>query len=351
MNRNNPSDGWSERSRREREASIWMIKQFKGLSADEQDAFFDWLAADPENEECLAECKLVWKGLDLLAEWRPEHSSKPNPDLLDRPARPGRAKTIKRWLWSCGLAACVALSVFLWSTMATSPEPEVSRLAAGVAAQGYQWHRLEDGSVVELNRGAQASVYFDGETRSVELERGEAHFTIAKDERPFVVTASGVLVQAVGTAFNVRIGDDAVDVLVTEGHVKLGASILGKKRRQLVEAGSLLAELNAGHRSVVGISKQAPEASIVSVTNEEIERELSWLDELLDFRDAPLSSIVMEFNRRNNRKIVIEDSAISDIKLTAAIRPHNIDGLVELLELTTTVRARKVDDTIVVLSR
>ncbi len=351
MSRNDPTDSSSERTHRERQASNWVIKQFKGFTPEEQDAFFDWLAADPENEECFAECKSVWKGLDLLAEWRPEHSSKPNPDLLDRPARPRRRKVAVRWLWGCGLAACAALAAVLWAPLSTSPELEVTRLAGGVAAQGYQRHRLEEGSVIELNRGAQAGVRLDGETRWVELERGEAHFTIAKDRRPFVVTAKGVLVQAVGTVFNVRIEDDSVDVLVTEGQVRVGALIPGRKGRQLVEPDSLLAELNAGHRSVVGTSRQKQETSIVSVTNEEIERELSWLEELLDFRDAPLSAIVMEFNRRNSRKLVIDDPAIGDLRLTAAIRPHNIDGLVELLELTTAVRATKVDDSIVVLSR
>lgn len=351
MTRNNPSDGSSERSRREQEASAWVIKRFKGLTAEEQDAFFDWLAADPENEACFAECKAVWKDLDLLAEWRPEHSTKPNPDLLDRPVPARHRKKIIRGIWSVGLAACVAVSAVLWITLPNPTQSEMLRLSAGAAAEGYEWHRLEDGSVIELNRGAQAAVHFDARTRWVELERGEAHFTIAKDGRPFVVTAGGVLVQAVGTVFKVRIEEDAVDVLVTEGQVKVGASIVGKKGRQLVEPESLLAELNAGHRSVVGLSSAKPATSVVSVTSEEIERELSWLEALLDFRDEPLSSIVMEFNRRNSRKIVIEDPAISEIRLTAAIRPNNIDGLVELLELTTPVRAKSVDDNIVILSR
>lgn len=351
MTGNIPSGGSADRSHREREASSWVIKRFRGFTAEEQDAFFDWLAADPENEACFAECQAVWKDLDLLAEWRPEHSAKPNPDLLDRPVPSRHRRRIVRWIWSVGLAACVAMAAVFWVMLPRSPQPDAIRLAAGAAAQGYEWHRLEDGSVIELNRGAQASVHFDRRTRWVELERGEAHFTIAKDGRPFVVTAGGVLVQAVGTVFNVRIEDDAVDVLVTEGKVKVGASIVGKKGRKLVEPESLLAELNAGHRSVVGISNQKPETNVVSVTSEEIERELSWLEALLDFRDEPLSSIVMEFNRRNSRKIVIEDPAISDIRLTAAIRPHNIEGLVELLELTTPVRAKSVDDNIVVLSR
>ena len=84
----------------------------------------------------------------------------------------------------------------------------------------YERYELDDGSIVELNRGAQATVEFTEKNRLVSLDSGEAHFTIAKDSsRPFIVTARGVAVQAVGTIFNVKINEDSVNVLVTEGRV------------------------------------------------------------------------------------------------------------------------------------
>ena len=81
---------------------------------------------------------------------------------------------------------------------------------------------LEDGSVVELNHGGKLEIDFSSETRRVRLVRGEANFTVAKNpERPFVVNAGGVDVRAVGTVFNVRLAREAVEVVVSEGRVKL----------------------------------------------------------------------------------------------------------------------------------
>lgn len=97
----------------DREAAAWLIRRDRGLTAEEQDAFFRWLAADPRHGERLAHHQRTWKDFNLLAQWRPEHGSEPNPDLLARP-RPAR-----RWLaWGVplALAACLALGFFLRTT-------------------------------------------------------------------------------------------------------------------------------------------------------------------------------------------------------------------------------------------
>src|SRR5690606_33594553 len=64
---------------------------------------------------------------------------------------------------------------------------------------------------------------FTRSTRSVALDRGEAHFNVAKDpKRPFQVSAGVGTVTAVGTAFNVQRRQDAhVVVTVTEGIVEV----------------------------------------------------------------------------------------------------------------------------------
>jgi transmembrane sensor len=69
----------------------------------------------------------------------------------------------------------------------------------------------------------------------VDLAQGEAWFQVAKaPDRPFTVTAGRVRVQAVGTAFNVRRAGVGVDVVVTEGTVKVWSE---GAEPQLVKAG------------------------------------------------------------------------------------------------------------------
>src|SRR5581483_9214616 len=94
--------------------------------------------------------------------------------------------------------------------------PQIYTTAAG----GYERQTLADGSVVELNGNTQVQVAYSPAERRVRLVQGEAHFTVAKNKRrPFWVEAQGVSVRAVGTAFNVRLDPQRVDVLVTEGRV------------------------------------------------------------------------------------------------------------------------------------
>ena len=81
---------------------------------------------------------------------------------------------------------------------------------------------MEDGSTIALNTNSRVNIDYSGERRVVQLLRGEASFDVAKSpQRPFVVYAGSGLIWAVGTAFNVRYTSDLVDVIVTEGIVKV----------------------------------------------------------------------------------------------------------------------------------
>lgn len=76
---------------------------------------------------------------------------------------------------------------------------------------------LPDGSGVWLNAAStlRYPTVFTGDRRTVELN-GEAYFEIAKDEKkPFVVTARGMRVQVLGTAFNLMAYADEKTVNTT----------------------------------------------------------------------------------------------------------------------------------------
>src|SRR3546814_17986320 len=67
--------------------------------------------------------------------------------------------------------------------------------------------------------------------RRVILRRGEASFEVAHNvQRPFVVSAEGLDVRAVGTAFVVGIEDGGVEVTVEEGVVAVGGAARGSPR-------------------------------------------------------------------------------------------------------------------------
>ena len=65
----------------ERDASEWVIRCERGLTAAEQDEFLQWLAADQRHGREFASQRGNWSRLGLLADWRPESSPSPNRDL------------------------------------------------------------------------------------------------------------------------------------------------------------------------------------------------------------------------------------------------------------------------------
>lgn len=337
------------------QAAEWLIKRDRIFTPEEQDAFFEWLASDPRHGEEFARQQRTWKEFNQLAEWRPEHSAEPNPDLLAKaPIRAGSdsatlagsepARRVTRWLaWSLPLAAaaCVAL-VFGWSRRPVTTPPAQPTV---VTAQTYERRVLEDGSVVELNAGAKIEVHYRPAERRVKLVQGEASFTVAKNhDRPFIVRAAGVDVRAVGTVFNVRLAESSVEVLVTEGRVRVDDAARGESLLQSAVPGES-AVLSAGQRVSVA---SLPIATVpaVDVSPAQAEQLLGWRPVMLEFNSLPLREVVAQFNGRNRTQLLLGDAALAELPIVATFRSDNVEGFVRLLEATANVHAEHGQGTI-----
>jgi len=317
-----------------REAARWLARHDRGLTGAEQDAFHQWLAADPRHGEWFARHRRGWDRLDGLAAWQPQHGAEPNPDVLAQTAR--RAW----WLRPAPLAAAAALVLLAGGLAWKQFSPPMSAHASATAAQagGYERRVLDDGSVVELTGGAELDVNFTPQERRVALRRGEALFTVAKNPaRPFIVRAGGVNVRAVGTAFNVRLGADRVEVLVTEGRVQVAPPV-GAAEPPLVGAGEF---------AVVALDGGAP--TVTRTPAAERARVEAWQPQLLDFAATPLAEVIAELNRRNRIQLVLADPALGELSVAASIRSDNLEGFAHLLATTARLRAEPQGDYRIVL--
>lgn len=334
----------------EQQAAAWVVRCDRGLTPAEQDDFSQWLATDPRHGAQLARHRRHWQRLDKLVQWRPECSAQPNPDLLAPPPRPRL-----RWFLPVSLSLAAAAAVFVAATVWRPAAPQAHQPSITTASPHGQ-RVLPDGSIVELNRGAVVTVhYIDGERR-VRLEEGEAHFTVTKDPaRPFIVTARGFDVRALGTAFNVRLEDKAVEVLVTEGHVQVGSPppspTAPESQRAHPPEPPLIPRLEAQQRAVVSLLPQPEPPRIATLTPGEIARVLSWQHRLLNFTAAPLAELVAEFNRRNAVQLVLIDSELAAMRISATFRSDNIDGFLRLLEAGFGVRADRRGESEILLRK
>lgn len=335
-------------------AAEWVLRHDRGLTAAEQDEFSQWLA-DPDHRAAWAEHRWGWDELDRLAGLQTSHHAVPDPDLL------GRRKTrplVPSLALSVAAAVALAVGVYFWPTAPRSPE---AKPAAGVARTPVpliERRELPDGSAITLNRGAVVEEHFTPGERRVALRRGEAHFTVAKDAaRPFIVEVGGVVLRAVGTAFNVRLEPSAIDVLVTEGRVAIASSDRGgpEELRPAAMRGGLMISadvsrrpdptpliVSAGEKTVIALAPAAPATpEVLAVTPAEIEARLAWQPRLLDFTNAPLPQIVAEFNRCNPVRLVLGDPELATFRLSATFRSDNVEGFVRLMISDFGLRAER----------
>ena len=313
-------------------AAAWVMRQDRGLSPAEQDEFLQWLAADPCNGEAMARHRRAWENFDRLAGLHASVPAIPDPDLLAPRTRARRQRTWRRlaW-WAVPLAAAAAIMLVLANRSGPVAAASASASAAGAQLAPIEERTLEDGSTIRLNRGATLHVAFTPDERRVRLERGEADFAVAKDSaRAFVVESGGVKIRAVGTAFNVRLTEQAIEVIVTEGIVAVA--------RGDASGAGVLSALSAGERAFV--PRAATGAPVVGqLSKEELDRRLAWQPRLLGFADESLSTIVNEFNRHNPVVLRVADPALRELRLTVRFRSDNVSGFLRLLAADFGVRS------------
>ncbi len=315
----------------------WFARCQQGLSAEEETAFQDWLVADPRHAALFNELDGTWSLLGKMAE--------STPLIAPLPARPSRSA--RRWRLTAAVAAvaaAVAVAYVGWwrpayfAGVASTPVGTIQRM------------QLPDGSVAFLNTDSAVKASFTPGQRRVTLERGEVHFVVAKNPaRPFVVEVGGVVVQAVGTAFDVNLHARGIEVLVTEGKVRVNDAADAVAGPRANDGGTML---TAGQRLVIpriASAVSAPAASrmlpATTVSNDEMMRALAWQQNRLEFESAPLAEIVAQFNRFNRHQLVIVDPALAQQRFGGAFKPQDHAGLVRMLRQNFGLVAEETEHT------
>ena len=337
----------------DRAAAAWVVRLERGLKPAEQGELDAWLASDPRHWAALAEYRDAWQRFEPLANERARATAASrgvarNPESNDR-----RGRGNLRWRWVVGstLAAAAAIALVFFLRTPTLATDSLASLTAPCERRV-----LEDGSVIHLDHGAIVSVNYTPGERRVTLRRGQAHFAVAKNhDRPFIVTAGGVSVRAVGTAFDVRLDSAAVAVLVTEGTVQVKkpepATTENHLSSNAMAASPVAPLVTVGQLAIISLAPAAPAPEVATLSAADFEARSAWQPRLLNYDDAPLAVIVAAFNQRNRAHMRIDDATLGDLRMTVSIRSDNLAAFVRLLEGNFGVRAGSEAESEIVLRR
>lgn len=362
-----PSDRTPRTDAAAQTAAEWVVRRDGGLSAGERRALGEWKSADVLHAAELARMEGAWRALDGMGDVADLRA------LADAAVCRARARQRRRQRLRWGatmFAAAAALLVGFVGWGGLEQESPVLLDTANknyrVLASSLQRMILPDGSVAELNGASRIEVDYTPAARHVRLTEGEAHFIVAKNpDRPFFVSAGSVTVRAIGTAFNVRLAPEVIEVLVTHGQVKLeptpppavppagGHPTPADPPPVAAAADESGPALVAGQRAVILRADGASpaRAAVGEVDRAGIEEALGWQSTRLVFNNTPLSEVVEGFNRYNSHRLTIGDPAIRDRTLTGVFRADNVEGFARLLRHSIDVKAELRTPTETVLLR
>lgn len=320
-------------------AGDWLAQRDSGdWTVEHQRRFDQWLNESPLHRVAYLRIEHVWERserLKALGAGIPPGVIPPRNRWNLSPFFERRHPTRPRYL-TLATAATVVLTAALGAAYHFWPSGTSYTTPVG----GLASVPMSDGSKVTLNTDSQIRVAVTENERRVELEQGEAFFEVAQDStRPFIVRAGNKRVIAVGTKFSVRRDLSDIQVVVTEGKVRVET----EGHESSGSAESLAA----------GTIAQASDAGVLLQTKElsEAEEHLSWRQGVLVFRQMTLADASAEFNRYNTRKIVIEDPGVAALRVAGSFRANNVEAFVRLLERGYPVRAEARGDQLVLTAR
>ena len=192
---------------------------------------------------------------------------------------------------------------------------------------------LPDGTKVWMNAESSMRypVAFDEKERKI-FVTGEAYFEVAKNKsRPFRVVIDDVVVEALGTTFNINAysNEPYLSATLIEGSV-------------LVSNGKTENILNPGQQAKIS-------GADFTINNVEINDIIAWKNNRFNFVNAPLDVIMRQIERWYDAKVIYEKMPTDHFNAVDVPRDVPVSKLLRYLELTKRVHFKIENNTITVM--
>lgn len=299
------------------EAALWFVRlQAAQPSSEERARFEAWCKEHPQHQYEFEVLQGVWSAADRVPRARLQA-------LCETPSSPRRRPLLRYALAAGLLAVAVALGLF------SGLSPSTDYRAEFASSVGERRHiALPDGSVIDLNSGSRVAVHFQSDRRSVDLQQGEAMFSVEHDSgRPFVVDAGPGAVTVTGTRFDVRRDASQTRVAVEAGTVM----VQGRSDQKV--------SLTAGQGSRIDAQGQVSPAQ--SVNTQEL---TAWRTGKLVFSNASLFEVAEEVSRYRTAPLQVSDPAVGNLRLSSVFKSDDTDALLRALPSILPVAIKSLPD-------
>lgn len=332
------------------QASEWLVLMQSGeMTAEDQLRFNVWLSEHQDHRQAYQQLRATWQGLSNLsatAEGRAlKHSVSDKPFWM----QPGKALSaimsrLREQLafrQSLGYLSVVLVSIIAVGLLFTQ-QPDSSAVNFYATQTGeIQKITLSDGSLITLGAKSKIRARIGEADRHVELIQGEAFFDVAKDaSKPFFVAADEVLIEVVGTQFNVLKRHASINVSVLEGIVNVS------EQNNQISASQPNPDvlLTAGQQVI-----KQQNAHFEQVADVDIEELGLWRSGRLVFNETSLIDVIADASRYFDGNFSMQLDQLANEKVTLSLRTDQVDQLPQMLAQALPVKFREIPGNIIVI--
>jgi transmembrane sensor len=329
------------------EASLWITRLDRGLSKQEVLELKAWLQAAPSHLETFMQLVELWDKMESLSQLSELFPHKPQ-------SVSARKAPVLAWAASFLLASIISLGVWFnadvfWEQGATQIVQFNSEYETKIGEQSTFF--LQDKTQVKLNTNSLVKVTYTDKQRVFELLRGEMHIVVAHNkQKPLSVYAGSNIIQAVGTAFNVELGGDDVELIVTDGKVlvtDINSHTIAPLELKNVHLPAQSFAVNKGQKAQL----KASNTKIIGSDEGKLASDLAWQQGNLIFRGESLFEAMQEVARYTNYQFDFGDEDTKSVQIAGLFKTSDISGLLAALESNFDVVFKKINNNKIRLSK
>lgn len=335
------------------DASDWIAKIDRNLTEQEKSALQTWLSLNTKNTEVLLEVAHLWDKMDDLSRLS---------DLFPQTSV-NTTKKYSAWLGAMAASVIFVFTLgFYQNGFNFSLFGQAEQSAVVAMQMNYQTGvgesntiNLPDNSKIILNTNSFVQVRYTSSARIIDLQRGEIHIDVAHDKtRPLSVIAGGKVIQAVGTAFNVEVRNDLVELIVTDGKVLVASRNNAIARIDIDEIAKRLPQnsmaIFKGEKVNLDVTGHTIE-KIVKVDPIEVAASLSWRHGNLIFRGESLAEAMAEISRYTDITFELaDDEQLQQVQVAGMFKTGDVTGLLEVLSNNFNISYKRVGNDKIILN-
>jgi len=284
----------------------FLVKLFGSANSNaEYEQIEHWKEEGLANAKSLQEMLKVNTDASGLSDYKTydvEQAMMLNMEMLEQELPVKKTRNLKKvFTGLVSVLLLLALAGFAYSYFSKSPVLQYASTAGPSL--------LKNGTEVKLNE--RSNYTYDHESNTLELS-GEAHFDVAKQESPFVITTENGTITVLGTKFNVVATDESTQVYMYEGVVKynLNGKEVTLREGDFVEADKELKILNNQNAQVFSY----------------------WHTGKLEYKNVALDIVLRDINRIYGKSLTAHGVDAKEILISSSFAGNSLKEIVMIIE-------------------